>query len=146
MFEQMTDRIAGTLLMGLDVAVEFATLGEFRIVDPALATAAPYDVEATPSAHRPMRSPDVGADRSHLPRPATALAKATATPPEATPPIRLRMPPRSTLRPATSPAPARMRTRPASPVRSAVKPTARSRGGEVPTAAQLCLFGRQPAG
>jgi hypothetical protein len=137
MFESMTDRIAGTLLMGLDVAVEFATLGEFRIVDPALAVTAPYDVDAAPLVRRPARS-TAEADRSLLPRPATALGRATE--PEANPPIRLRMPPRSTLRPVVPPA--RMRARPATPVRPAAKTAARTRGGAVQPGTQLCLFGR----
>ena len=49
MFETLSDRIAGTLLTGLDVAVEFATLGEFRLVDPALFPApAPVTENAAP--------------------------------------------------------------------------------------------------
>lgn len=124
--------------MGLDVAVEFATLGEFRIVDPALAVTAPYDVDAAPLVRRPARSTPE-ADRSLLPRPATALGRATE--PEANPPIRLRMPPRSTLRPAMPPS--RMRARPAMPAqRAAAKSAARTRGGAVQPGTQLCLFGR----
>src|SRR3954453_14190694 len=54
MFESMTDRIAGTLLMGLDVAVEFATLGEFRLVE-ADASPAPDDFNPAPLVRRPER-------------------------------------------------------------------------------------------
>src|SRR3954453_18206745 len=52
MFESMTDRIAGTLLMGLDVAVEFATLGEFRLVE-AGASPAPDVFQAAPLGRLP---------------------------------------------------------------------------------------------
>jgi hypothetical protein len=139
MFESMTDRIAGTLLMSLDVAVEFATLGEFRLVDAESAPAAtPFNLDSAPLMRRPARSTASRADRSLLPAPATALARATHA--EESPPIRLRMPPRSTLRAVVPPA--RARTRPASPVRPAAKPSTRTRGGAVQAGAQLCLFGR----
>jgi hypothetical protein len=139
MFESMTDRIAGTLIMGLDVAVEFATLGEFRLVDPALASAPiPYNADAAPLVRRPPRLASLEADRSLLPGPSTAIARASV--PDEPAPIRLRMPPRASLRPVVPPAHAR--TRPATPMRAATKPPARSRGGAVKPGAQLCLFGR----
>jgi hypothetical protein len=139
MFESMTDRIAGTVLMGLDVAVEFATLGEFRLVDPELGSAhTPFDLDAAPLMRRPARSTAPQTDRSLLPAPATALGRATQ--PAESPPIRLRMPPRSTLRAVVPPA--RTRTRPATSVRPAAKPSTRTRGGAVAPGTQLCLFGR----
>jgi hypothetical protein len=146
MFESMTDRIAGTLIMGLDVAVEFATLGEFRLVDPSLASAStPYTADAAPLVRRPPRLDSAQADRSLLPAPATAIARASlpdarASLPDDLAPIRLRMPPRASLRPVLPPAHAR--TRPATPMRTAAKPPVRSRGGAVKPGAQLCLFGR----
>jgi hypothetical protein len=149
MFESMTDRIAGTLLMGLDVAVEFATLGEFRIVDAELGSAPiPFDSAAAPLMRRPVRSPGTMTDRSLLPAPSTAIARAArladaAQPPlrpEDPPPIRLRLPPRSSLRPAVLQG--RTRMRPATPVRPAPKATTRSRAGAVKPGTQLCLFGR----
>jgi hypothetical protein len=139
MFESMTDRIAGTLIMGLDVAVEFATLGEFRLVDPALASApTPYNADAAPLMRRPPRLASLEADRSLLPAPSTAIARASL--PAEPAPIRLRMPPRASLRPVLPPA--RARARPATSIRVAAKPTGRSRGGAVQAGAQLCLFGR----
>ncbi|MEA2424674.1 MAG: hypothetical protein QOH13_1084 [Thermoleophilaceae bacterium] len=139
MFESMTDRIAGTFLMGLDVAVEFATLGEFRLVDPELVAApAPSNADAAPLMRRPDRSATTQTDRSLLPGPSTALARAIQ--PDETPPIRLRMPPRSTLRAVVPPA--RSRTRPSSPIRPPAKQAARTRGGSVHAGTQLCLFGR----
>jgi hypothetical protein len=137
MFESMTDRIAGTLVMGLDVAVEFATLGEFRLVGPEVSPSMPFDHDAAPLMRRPVRSATT-TDRSLLPGPSTALARATQI--EDTPPIRLRMPPRSTLRPVV-PAP-RNRVRTSTPLRPAAKPAHRSRGGSVQADKQLCLFAR----
>jgi hypothetical protein len=139
MFETMTDRLAGTLLMGLDVAVEFATLGEFRIVRSELGSApTPFDFNAAPPMRRPTRAGPLETDRSLLPGPSTAIARATQ--PEDPPPIRLRMPPRSTLRPVVLQA--RARTRPATPMRPTAKATSRARAGSVQAGAQLCLFGR----
>src|SRR3954447_14006102 len=70
MFESMTDRIAGTVLMGLDVAVEFATLGEFRLVE-ADASPAPDHFQAAPLVRRPARTTTAHAG-SALPPPAPA--------------------------------------------------------------------------
>jgi hypothetical protein len=139
MFESMTDRIAGSLLMGLDVAVEFATLGEFRLVDPALASAPTlYNSNAAPLVRRPSRLASPETDRSLLPGPSTAVARASL--PDDPAPIRLRMPPRASLRPVVPPA--RARSRPATPIRPVAKPAVRSRGGAVKPGAQLCLFNR----
>jgi hypothetical protein len=147
MFESMTDRIAGTLIMGLDVAVEFATLGEFRIVGSELGSApTPFDVNAAPLMRRPARGSALEPDPGLLPAPSTALARANRAAKSAasdaleTPPIRLRMPPRPTLRPVVPPA--RTRTRPATPMRPSPKVSARSRAGAVKPGTQLCLFGR----
>src|SRR3954470_840966 len=77
MFESMTDRIAGTLLMGLDVAVEFATLGEFRLVE-ANASPAPDFFRAAPLVRRPARLAATELDRRLLPPASTAIARAAA--------------------------------------------------------------------
>src|SRR6476469_2263348 len=77
MFEDMTDRIAGTLLIGLDVAVEFATLGEFRIVE-ADGSPAPDSFQAAPLVRRPARLATVDTDLQLLPRASTAIARAAA--------------------------------------------------------------------
>src|SRR5688572_27207238 len=103
MFEEMTDRIAGTLLTGLDVAVEFATLGEFRLVGAA--APAPFDHEgfaaeaaapALPLMRRPQRAPK-GITPDLLPKPATAIARATATATVPTP----AQPPRRSAKPGS---------------------------------------------
>ena len=77
MFEEMTDRIAGTLLMGLDVAVEFATLGEFRLVE-ADASPASDDFQALPLVRRPASLAAVTPDRQLLPPASTAIARPRA--------------------------------------------------------------------
>src|SRR5436189_2120993 len=77
MFETMTDRIAGTVLMGLDAAVEFATLGEYRLVG-ADAFPAPYDFQAAPLVRRPPRMTAVEPDHKLLPPASTAIARAAA--------------------------------------------------------------------
>src|SRR5215212_8819660 len=77
MFEEMTDRIAGTLLMGLDVAVEFATLGEFRLVE-ADASPAPDHFQAAPLVRRPASLATVEPDQRLLPAASTAIARAAA--------------------------------------------------------------------
>src|SRR6478609_4444209 len=77
MFESMTDRIAGTVLMGLDVAVEFATLGEFRLVE-ADASPAPDYFQAAPLVRRPARLAAVDPNRQLLPPASTAIARAAA--------------------------------------------------------------------
>src|SRR3954451_9409942 len=78
MFESMTDRIAGTFLMGLDVAVEFATLGEFRLVEADDASPASYDFQPAPLVRRPARLDAVAADKKLLPPASTAIARAAA--------------------------------------------------------------------
>ena len=77
MFESMTDRIAGTVLMGLDVAVEFATLGEFRIVE-ADASPAPYDFQPAPLVRRPANLASAEPNHRLLPPASTAIARAAA--------------------------------------------------------------------
>src|SRR4051794_37333618 len=76
MFELMTDRIAGTLLMGLDVAVEFATLGEFRLVEGDSATS--DDFQPAPLVRRPSHLSAVARDQKLLPPASTAIARAAA--------------------------------------------------------------------
>ena len=160
MFEEMTDRIAGTLLTGLDVAVEFATLGEFRLVEAA--APAPFDHEglaseatapALPLARRRQRAsktergpktqrvpksitperitPDL------LPRPATAIARATAS-------AKMPAQPKAKHRGAKSSSvvPSAPRRRPGSPAKPHRAPATRVRGGAVPAGTQLCLFSR----
>ena len=136
MFEEMTDRIAGTLLMGLDAAVEFATLGEYRVVE-ADGPSRPYDHDnfvgsapALPLVRRPERKARPQVTPDLLPKPATAVARATR--PDVAPvrPAPKRVLPSAPRRRVGSPAPA---------TRTAVR---RKRGGEVPAGTQLCLFGR----
>src|SRR5436190_2480555 len=76
MFEEMTDRIAGTLLMGLDVAVEFATLGEFRLVEAD--GPAPDHFQVAPLVRRPAHPSAVARDQRLLPPASTATARAAA--------------------------------------------------------------------
>src|SRR3954470_23730808 len=81
MFETMTDRIAGTVLMGLDVAVEFATLGEFRLVE-AERSPTPDLFQAAPLVRRPAYSTAylaaITPDRRLLPPASPAIAGAAA--------------------------------------------------------------------
>jgi hypothetical protein len=129
MFENLQDRIAGTVLLGLDVAVEFATLGEYRLVDPGFD---PAPIQTTPDPgprRRLIELADV--DFTLLPRPSTALARATAPAGTAvaTPSVVV----------AT---PCQGRRRGGGGVRHVVAPDRaprRSRGGAVPPPAQLCL-------
>jgi hypothetical protein len=147
MFEEMTDRIAGTLLMGLDVAVEFATLGEFRLVE-ADASPAPDYFQAAPLVRRPARLATVDPDRQLLPPASTAIARAAAE--SAARVAERRKPARPPLMPgakAVIPSAPRRRssgpTRPTAPVRpprTVAKP--RHRGGTVEAGKQLCLFNR----
>src|SRR4051794_22164818 len=149
MFESMTDRIAGTVLMGLDVAVEFATLGEFRLVE-ADASPAPDDFRAAPLVRRPARLTTVQADVNLLPPASTAIARAAAESAArvadrrklAAPPLRTgakavipSAPRRRVAGPARPTPPSRVVT----PARAA-KP--RKRGGAVGAGDQLCLFSR----
>ena len=147
MFEEMTDRIAGTLLMGLDVAVEFATLGEFRLVE-ADASPAPDDFQALPLVRRPARLATVATDRQLLPPASTAIARAAAESADrvaerrkpARPPLHagakavIPSAPRRRAAGPTRPTP------PARPVRTGAKP--RKRAGAVEGNTQLCLFSR----
>lgn len=126
MFDTVTDRIAGTLLMGLDVAVEFATLGEFRVVDPdyALAPTETADIPV-PLLRRPGSGAVLELDRNLLPAPATALAQAAVPAPVFAPAPRCQQ----RRRPAAAHAP--------EPVK---RPIPRKRVGAVQPAGQLCLL------
>lgn len=147
MFESMTDRIAGTLLMGLDVAVEFATLGEFRLVEGDASPALDY-FQPAPLVRRPARLATVDPDRRLLPPASTAIARAAAE--SAARVAERRKPARPPLRAgATAVIPSAPRRRsagsarptvPVRSVRSAAKP--RTRGGAVEAGRQLCLFSR----
>jgi hypothetical protein len=145
MFESMTDRIAGTLLMGLDVAVEFATLGEFRLVEADASPASDY-FQAAPLVRRPSRVASVDPDHRLLPPASTAIARAAAESAAraaarrkpAGPPLRLGakavIPNAPRRRAATGVGtPARAHA-------AATKP--RQRGGAVESGTQLCLFSR----
>src|SRR4051794_22083338 len=125
MFESMTDRIAGTVLMGLDVAVEFATLGEFRLVEADLP--APDNFQPTPLVRRPSQLSAVARDQKLLPPASTAIARAAA---ESAARVAER---RGVVIPSAP------RRRPATLV---AKVSARKRGGAVETGTQLCLFSR----
>jgi hypothetical protein len=150
MFESMTDRIAGTLLMGLDVAVEFATLGEFRLVE-ADASPVPDLFQAAPLVRRPARLGTPELDRRLLPPASTAIARAAAE--SAARVAARRKPGGPPVKPGTKaviPSATRRRSaRPARPLtpahasasaRGVTKP--RKRGGAVDGGTQLCLFAR----
>src|SRR3954451_8313759 len=147
MFESMTDRIAGTLLMGLDVAVEFATLGEFRLVE-ADASPAPDLFQAAPLVRRPARRATLAPDRQLLPPASTAIARAAAD--SAARVAARRKPARPPVQAgAKAVIPSAPRRRVAGPVRTVVParavrpaPKPRTRGGAVEAGAQLCLFNR----
>jgi hypothetical protein len=138
MFEEMTDRIAGTVLMGLDVAVEFATLGEFRLVEADVAPAPDY-FQAAPLVRRPARLATVSPDRSLLPPASTAIARAAAE--SAARVAERRKPARPPL--TQSPRaviPSAPRRRASAPTRAGAQP--RKRRGAVEAGSQLCLFSR----
>src|SRR3954451_14156381 len=145
MFELMTDRIAGTVLMGLDVAVEFATLGEFRLVE-ADASPTPDLFQAAPLVRRPAPLAAITPDRRLLPPASTAIARAAAE--SAARVAQRRKPARPPLTPgakAVIPSAPRRRaagptrpTPPARPVHTSAKPP--KRAGAVEANTQLCLF------
>jgi hypothetical protein len=148
MFESMTDRIAGTVLMGLDVAVEFATLGEFRLVE-ADGLPAPDNFQAAPLVRRPARLASVDPDTRLLPPASTAIARAAAE--SAARVAARRNPSRPPVRSgakAVIPSAPRRRTagpaRPSAPMRPvrAAPAKPRTRGGAVEAGKQLCLFSR----
>jgi hypothetical protein len=128
MFESMTDRIAGTLLMGLDVAVEFATLGEFRLVE-ADVSPTPDHFQAAPLVRRPARLATVEPDSQLLP-PASA-ARVAQRRKAARPPLAAG---------AKAVIPSAPRRRATEPARVAAH--SRKRGGAVEANKQLCLFSR----
>jgi hypothetical protein len=138
MFESMTDRIAGTLLMGLDVAVEFATLGEFRLVE-ADASPAPDHFQAAPLVRRPGRLAATEANRALLPPASTAIARAAAE--SAARVAQRRKPTGPPLKPGAK---AVIPSAPRRRVAAATRPPAgtRKRGGAVEANTQLCLFNR----
>src|SRR4029079_13281346 len=125
MFENLSDRIAGTLLMGLDVAVEFATLGELRLVDPALAPASippsTAAVATLPARHPRFRIDEV--DFTLLPKPSTALARAHAAPVAVAASV---LSTRAVVRPADASCSRPRRARPSAP-ESARRTTPRTR-------------------
>jgi hypothetical protein len=125
MFESMTDRIAGTFLMGLDVAVEFATLGEYRLVESDLP--APDDFQPLPLVRRPAHLTAVAADQKLLPPASTAIARAAA---ESAARVAER-------RGVVIPSAPRRR-----PTTAGTRQTGRKRGGAVESGTQLCLFNR----
>src|SRR3954447_5609976 len=139
MFESMTDRIAGTVLMGLDVAVEFATLGEYRLVE--VEAPASDDFQPAPLVRRPARMSAVATDQKLLPPASTAIARAAAE--SAARVAARRGPARPPLAATRGKAviPSAPRRRPASP---ATRPAAtpRKRAGAVESGTQLCLFRR----
>ena len=123
MFDRLSDRIATAVVTGLDVAVEFATLGEYRLALPE-APAAPI---APPRPQRGARVFDGSelfepASAASLPRPSTAAIREPAAP---TPQV-LAICAGRTRSKSTRPKPAR--------------PRPRSRGGAVRAPEQLCLW------
>ncbi len=151
MFESMTDRIAGTVLMGLDVAVEFATLGEFRLVE-ADASPASDNFQPAPLVRRPVRLDAVATDTRLLPPASTAIARAAAESAarvasrRGTPRLDELFAPKQGAKAVIPSAP---RRRPASGQAidrqtQHAKATPRKRAGAVESGTQLCLFsGRQ---
>jgi hypothetical protein len=139
MFADLSDRIAGTLLFGLDVAVEFATLGEFRLVDPELALdpIVPSNT-AAPLMRRPPRAAEASSvDWLLLPGPSTAVARSTQPSPQ---PERTRLP-----RAAAPLAPVpeircHSRRRVGSAAEPPRRPAPRKRAGSVQPGVQLCLL------
>ena len=132
--------------MGLDVAVEFATLGEFRLVE-ADASPTPDYFQPAPLVRRPARLATVDPDRRLLPPASTAIARAAA---ESAARVAERRKPAPPLRAGAKgvvPSAPRRRSavpaRPAAPVRVA-RPAAkpRKRGGAVEAGTQLCLITR----
>ena len=147
MFETMTDRIAGTVLMGLDVAVEFATLGEYRLVEADAPRS--DDFQPAPLVRRPANLSAATRDQKLLPPASTAIARAAAE--SAARVAERRSPARPPLRPGAegkAVLPNARRRRPASPpahaavAHAATKPHPRKRAGAVESGTQLCLFGR----
>src|SRR5438477_10661783 len=128
MFENLSDRIAGSVLLGLDVAVEFATLGEFRLVDPDDLFPAAIDTPASTPRKRLIELDDV--DRSLLPQPSTALARAAA--PAGAP---------AATRSVVVAAPCEQRRRADAPTSTRrATPRPRQRTGAPKPPAQLCLL------
>ena len=124
--------------MGLDVAVEFATLGEFRLVE-AGASPAPDDFRAAPLVRRPAHLATLEPDRQLLPPASTAIARAAAE--SAARVAQRRKPGAPPLKlGAKAVIPSAPRRRVTGPARAAAP--ARKRGGSVEANKQLCLFNR----
>ena len=125
MFDRLSDRISTAVVTGLDVAVEFATLGEYRLAVAPEEHAAPA---APPRPARPARVFDgsslfaPASEPVALPRPATAAVREPAP----VPPV------------VAICASARTRGRAIEPKRS--RPRPRARGGAVGASEQLCLW------
>src|SRR5688572_10727269 len=126
MFDRLSDRISTVVVTGLDVAVEFATLGEYR-----LAVAPPEQHAAPTAAPRPQRAGRVfdgsalfapTTEPVALPRPATAAVRE----PVPVPPVVAICASARTRGRAVHPKPAR--------------PRPRARGGAVGAPEQLCLW------
>ena len=132
--------------MGLDVAVEFATLGEYRLVD-ADAFPVPYDFQPAPLVRRPARMSAVEPDHNLLPPASTAIARAAAE--SAARVAARRNGGLAVARGAAMHAhaakaviPSAPRRRSPAPVHAPAKPVPRKRAGAVDSGTQLCLFGR----
>ena len=119
------------LLTSLDLAVEFATLGEYRLVDPYLVSPSTTDFGRTRPERRLIELADV--DRGLLPRPSTALARATA--PAGTAVV---APSARRALPQLAPAVCEVRRRADAP-EPVRRQQGRARAGAVQPAAQLCL-------
>lgn len=123
MFDRLSDRIATAVVTGLDVAVEFATLGEYRLAVP------PADETEPIAPPRPLRGERVvgGATifavepAGALPRPATAVVRE----------------PQPTPRVMAICAPERTRSK---TTRAKPRPRPRTRGGAIKAPEQLCLW------
>ena len=122
--------------MGLDVAVEFATLGEYRLVEADSST--PDVFQAAPLVRRPARSATTP-DLQLLPPASTAIARAAAQ--SAARAAARRRPAGVPLKPGAKAvlqnAP---RRRPTGPSTRAPKQSSRKRAGAVEAGTQLCLF------
>lgn len=127
MFDRLSDRIATAVVTGLDVAVEFATLGEYRLAVP------PSPGASAPPAPRPLVPARVFDGSSlftfpegaALPRPATAVVRAAVTAPTT---------------PAVMAICSNQRTRATPQAHAVGRPRPRARGGAVKGPEQLCLW------
>ena len=129
MFDQLSDRIATAVATGLDIAVEFATLGEYRLAG------VPAPGAPAPAAPRPRGQVFDGsrflasAPAAVLPKPSTAAIRPKAAP--APDVLGVCCEGRSRAKAA--------KARGAKPV-TASQPRPRARLGAVTPAEQLCLW------